>query len=52
VKRVQDVMVEKGFNTLVTAARRGMSLNQFADLLRTSEVYDGKYSGNNKRRRV
>jgi len=59
MKRVQDVMVEKGFDTLVAAARdvdmrerRGMSLNQYAEHLRTSDLYDGKYSGNHKRRRM
>jgi hypothetical protein len=57
-KRVKDVMGEKGVESLKEAAReldvherRTMSLNQYAEYLRTSTEYCNRYSGNNKRKR-
>eukprot|EP00557_Chaetoceros_sp_GSL56_P000157 CAMPEP_0176501044 /NCGR_PEP_ID=MMETSP0200_2-20121128/13936_1 /TAXON_ID=947934 /ORGANISM="Chaetoceros sp., Strain GSL56" /LENGTH=139 /DNA_ID=CAMNT_0017899875 /DNA_START=187 /DNA_END=606 /DNA_ORIENTATION=- len=56
-KRVKDYMKEKDLQTELDASReidslerQGLSLNQYAEFLRTSQEFQGMYSG--KRRRL
>jgi hypothetical protein len=55
-KRLKDYMLEKKIGEELVAAeemdsveRQGLSLNQYAEFLRTNQAFNGKYSGKRKR---
>lgn len=55
-KRIEDFMLEKGIQGILEASkdldileRQGLTLNQYAEFLRTGQVFQGKYSGKRKR---